>query len=509
MEEDTTFSSSGIKKFANYNSSVPPILLRSRQASKAEYVTSCANLADKLGQAMGLSHYIPEERQIYFCQLLILVYYNTDYSNFADVSKGKTIPVDHLIDFKNEISLTYSSLAPTLTRADLSTTFSAAKSTAEWQLPTSQKEPNSTGPANTTNQPLSHSPPPPMVNLQTATNTDSNALGTEPAGEHSVPSTLTPQRGPISSILNDSIWAELSLVHSEATHNFWLKEIQRYCKCEILLWFSPGLIKISNLKSINLAELKANRNFKLLKSHLKTLSQNVSCLIAQPFTAALVILVLFFKHSFLICYKHPLVLLLLDIQKPEKVYLSQWANCIASLIQFTSLEFSIIPPYLNNFYNDNLDSHLGILKFLISSIVSVTRTHNQHFHYLLNHKRFHKRRSWTNITCNITTHLFDFNLLQVFWYFGFGLLELSVYIGSLFIDSFLNPNCHFYFHKLKIIQISQEITADSLFHSKKFPKKQVSNPLCHHFQMSGLFFPPKTLSWFNCYPCFLSCPFPK
>lgn len=75
--------------------------------------------------------------------------------------------------------------------------------------PTSQKEPNSTGPANTTNQPLSHSPPPPMVNLQTATNTDSNALGTEPAGEKSVPSTLTPQRGPISSILNDSIWAEV------------------------------------------------------------------------------------------------------------------------------------------------------------------------------------------------------------------------------------------------------------------------------------------------------------
>ncbi|KAI7943630.1 hypothetical protein MJO28_011158 [Puccinia striiformis f. sp. tritici] len=121
---------------------------------------------------------------------------------------------------------------------------------------------------------------------------------------------------------------QFSLVQSESSHNAWLKELSKYLETLLLPandepWYAPGSINIPNIKAANLAELKA-------QGHVE----------------------------------YPLALLLLEIQKPSKFYLSRWSNCIASSIQLTAQQFAVKPTSLGDLNNDNLDSHLRILEYL-------------------------------------------------------------------------------------------------------------------------------------------------
>ncbi|KNZ45010.1 uncharacterized protein VP01_8575g1, partial [Puccinia sorghi] len=121
-----------------------------------------------------------------------------------------------------------------------------------------------------------------------------------------------------------------NLIQSESSHNAWLKEIQKYLEKLLLpshdeLWYAPTLINILMLKLANVSVMK-------LSGHIE----------------------------------YPLVLMLLEIQKPAKHHLSRWANCIASSIQLTAQDFSFKPPSLGDLTNDNLGSHLLILEYLSS-----------------------------------------------------------------------------------------------------------------------------------------------
>ncbi|KAI9620910.1 hypothetical protein H4Q26_013585 [Puccinia striiformis f. sp. tritici PST-130] len=98
----TQRTSPSLEAYVNFNSSSPPTLLRSerRQAGKQEYVTSCSKLEEILEQALGLSHLFPSPQQ-------------QSYPGFErcneqcrkrkqDVSEGKPIPPEDLIDLTNE-----------------------------------------------------------------------------------------------------------------------------------------------------------------------------------------------------------------------------------------------------------------------------------------------------------------------------------------------------------------------------------------------------------------------
>jgi len=91
------------------------------------------------------------------------------------------------------------------------------------------------------------------------------------------------------------------------------------------LWYAPALINIVMLKSANVSVMKSSGDI-----------------------------------------EYPLVLMLLEIQKPAKHHLSRWANCIALSIQLTAQDLSFKPPSLGDLTNDNLGSHLLILEYLSS-----------------------------------------------------------------------------------------------------------------------------------------------
>ncbi|KNZ63155.1 uncharacterized protein VP01_11806g1, partial [Puccinia sorghi] len=110
--------------------------------------------------------------------------------------------------------------------------------------------------------------------------------------------------------------------------------------------------------------------------------------------------------------EYPLVLMLLEIQKPAKHHLSQWANCIALSIQLTAQDLSFKPPSLGNLTNNNLGSYLLILAYL-SSCKTTTGSNKEEGkkptppkvkRWLL------KRRSWISIVHAITTHPSAFTL---------------------------------------------------------------------------------------------------
>ncbi|KAA1073827.1 hypothetical protein PGTUg99_000335 [Puccinia graminis f. sp. tritici] len=130
--------------------------------------------------------------------------------------------------------------------------------------------------------------------------------------------------------------------HSESSHNAWLKEIQKYLDTILLPsddepWYAPRLINISNLKSVDPAELKLQGNV-----------------------------------------EYPLALLLQEIQKPSKFVLSRWSNCIASSIQLTAQEFAVKPTSLTDLNMDNLDSHLRILEYLNSRKTSASASNSEY-----------------------------------------------------------------------------------------------------------------------------------
>ncbi|KAI7943751.1 hypothetical protein MJO28_011279 [Puccinia striiformis f. sp. tritici] len=468
-----------LEAYANFNSIAPPTLLRSerRQAGKKEFVTSCSKLEEILQQALGLSESIPVPPATIISGLREM--HEQCRKRKQDVSKGKPIPPEDLIDLTNEpddnedmgkFPQGVSAVKPPIKRRrmdeiqplaksegssscsrrsppttqhttgvppdpaglstpatqtaigpELATSQSSATLTGEGADPTPsipsstapkgpiiQATPSSTAPdvhpntsnasstiqagaapgtVSASNQPvLLPPPPPPLFLLKPASdkgpNTDPTATADLLADPSTNPSTnpptnlsgSAPQPSTTTFILDDVVRAEVhsilqtfqgnlnrhkfkqayqavhefidcraqsmhkrspppafpqfSLVQSESSHNAWLKEISKYLETLLLPandepWYAPGLINIPNIKAANLAELKA-------EGHVE----------------------------------YPLALLLLEIQKPSKFYLSRWSNCIASSIQLTAQQFAVKPTSLGDLNNDNLDSHLRILEYL-------------------------------------------------------------------------------------------------------------------------------------------------
>ncbi|KNE94549.1 hypothetical protein PSTG_12100 [Puccinia striiformis f. sp. tritici PST-78] len=91
-----------LEAYANFNSSSPPTLLRSerRQAGKHEYVTSCSKLEEILQQALGLSASIPVPPATIISGLREM--HEQCQKRKQDVSEGKAIPPEDLIDLTNE-----------------------------------------------------------------------------------------------------------------------------------------------------------------------------------------------------------------------------------------------------------------------------------------------------------------------------------------------------------------------------------------------------------------------
>ncbi|KAI7966064.1 hypothetical protein MJO29_001812 [Puccinia striiformis f. sp. tritici] len=91
-----------LEAYANFNSSAPPTLLRSerRQAGKQEYVTSCSKLEEILQQALGLSASIPVPPATIISGLREM--HEQCRKRKQDVSEGKPIPPEDLIDLTNE-----------------------------------------------------------------------------------------------------------------------------------------------------------------------------------------------------------------------------------------------------------------------------------------------------------------------------------------------------------------------------------------------------------------------
>ncbi|OAV87419.1 hypothetical protein PTTG_03316 [Puccinia triticina 1-1 BBBD Race 1] len=251
-----------------------------------------------------------------------------------------------------------------------------AKSPSDLGLILHMSGPSIPPPANITDAPLLQPPPAPMITLRAAPTGGPTPAPTAPSAQTAAPSTSTPQPSSITFIQKESLRFEVhsilktfqghlnrqkflsahnsvnsfidcraksmhkrtpppelpqfSLFQSESKHKVWLKEIQTYLDVILLPandepWYAPSLINIPQLKSAKLPELKAS------------------------------------KHV-----EYPLVLLLREIQKPSKVNLSRWANCIASSIQLTAQEFAVKPPPINNLDNTNLGSHLRIIEYLNS-----------------------------------------------------------------------------------------------------------------------------------------------
>ncbi|KAI7944502.1 hypothetical protein MJO28_010197 [Puccinia striiformis f. sp. tritici] len=91
-----------LEAYANFNSSSPPTLLRSerRHAGKQEYVTSCSKLKEILQQALGLSASIPVPPATIISGLREI--HEQCRKRKQDVSEGKPIPPEDLIDLTNE-----------------------------------------------------------------------------------------------------------------------------------------------------------------------------------------------------------------------------------------------------------------------------------------------------------------------------------------------------------------------------------------------------------------------
>ncbi|KAI9606756.1 hypothetical protein H4Q26_006293 [Puccinia striiformis f. sp. tritici PST-130] len=114
-----------LEAYANFNSSSPPTLLCSerRQAGKHEYVTSCSKLEEILQQALGLSASIPvppatiisglremheqcqkesKVNQLFHYSIILTDCLVLTPQLLPDVSEGKAIPPEDLIDLTNE-----------------------------------------------------------------------------------------------------------------------------------------------------------------------------------------------------------------------------------------------------------------------------------------------------------------------------------------------------------------------------------------------------------------------
>ncbi|POW00118.1 hypothetical protein PSTT_13342 [Puccinia striiformis] len=91
-----------LEAYANFNSGSPPTVLRSerRQAGKQEYVTSCSKLEEILQQALGLSASIPVPPATIISGLREM--HEQCRKRKQDVSEGKPIPPEDLIDLTNE-----------------------------------------------------------------------------------------------------------------------------------------------------------------------------------------------------------------------------------------------------------------------------------------------------------------------------------------------------------------------------------------------------------------------
>ncbi|KAI9629092.1 hypothetical protein KEM48_011163 [Puccinia striiformis f. sp. tritici PST-130] len=209
--------------------------------------------------------------------------------------------------------------------------------------------------------------------------------------------------------------------------------------------------------------------------------------------------------------EYPLALLLLEIQQPSKFILSQWSSCIASSIQLTARELTVEPASLSDLDHNNLDSHLRILEYLNScsavADVETDETSSESQALVVQKKELDKHRSRHNYTpfclylvagvrglilapnnrqfasgasalgfLSAVEHIFNKNVprhdgLESVW------KRLGAYIDSLFIDSFLTPNCLFNFHQPQIMPLAQAITSDFLACiQNKFPARNFKLP---------------------------------
>ncbi|KAI9621563.1 hypothetical protein KEM48_007696 [Puccinia striiformis f. sp. tritici PST-130] len=641
-----------LEAYANFNSIAPPTLLRSerRQAGKKEFVTSCSKLEEILQQALGLSESIPVPPATIISGLREM--HEQCRKRKQDVSEGKPIPPEDLIDLTNEpddnedmgkFPQGVSAVKPPIKRRRMDEIQPLDEDIDAHQLPPDSSNPSPSsgqqnpkdhlhapgdvrqlpigptsppttqhttgvppdpaglstpatqtaiGPELATSQSsatltghpivdctgrsskyvqrklhysgrssawdgrasnqlvLLPPPPPPLFLLKPASdkgpNTDPTATADLLADPSTNPSTnpptnlsgSAPQPSTTTFILDDVIRAEVhsilqtfqgnlnrhkfkqayqavhefidcraqsmhkrspppafsqfSLVQSESSHNAWLKEISKYLETLLLPandepWYAPGLINIPNIKAANLAELKA-------EGHVE----------------------------------YPLALLLLEIQKPSKFYLSRWSNCIASSIQLTAQQFA----YLNGCKTSASNSEDGKMRndmtlkplyqlhntiidiFITYSIIrgsavadvepDATSPNSQAL--VVQKKELDKHRSRHNYTpfclyvagvrglilashnrqfisgasalgfLSAVEHIFTKNIprregLEPIW------RRLGAYIDGLFIDSFLTPNCLFSFHQPQILQLAQAITSDFLLSvQNQFPSQNFKIP---------------------------------
>ncbi|CAH7688870.1 hypothetical protein PPACK8108_LOCUS23905, partial [Phakopsora pachyrhizi] len=118
------------------------------------------------------------------------------------------------------------------------------------------------------------------------------------------------------------------LLPSDSTHTLWLKQISKMLE-KILLpssdeaWFAPSMIDMSKLNKNGVSSVKKEENI-----------------------------------------EHTLLLLLTEIQKPNKNHLSRWSNCIASAVQLTAHDLAVPTLSFENLSADDVTSHVKIIEFL-------------------------------------------------------------------------------------------------------------------------------------------------
>ncbi|KNZ59368.1 uncharacterized protein VP01_1748g6 [Puccinia sorghi] len=321
----------------------------------------------------------------------------------------------------------------------------------------------------------------------------------KPSGLRSIPQRTPPPELP-----------QFQLFQPDATHKTWLKEIQSFCEslsCLLLdtmslpgtdePWYAPGFIDIPKLKLVELAGLKESRHieypFVLLlqdiqkpsKFNLSPWSNCISCsihLTAQDFTL---------KPPPLTNLNNKNLGSHLQILECLTSCKSSAAETIATDDKLNN-NMSLKPLHLLHDLIIDIFINYSIIRGSTVADVEMEENAAESQALVLQNKQLDQycsRHNYTPFYLYLVAGVRGLILAPTNWQFASGALALGFlgamghifkkkipqrkdlepvwrrlgpYIDSLFIESFLTPNCLFNFHQPQIIQLAQVILSDFL-----------------------------------------------
>ncbi|CAH7684999.1 hypothetical protein PPACK8108_LOCUS19458 [Phakopsora pachyrhizi] len=347
-----------LEVFANFKdlSTLPaptgPTVLRSERkvTGKNEYIMSCSKIVDILSQALGLTESLPIAPATVIHRMKYVL--QDCKKRKKDVNEGRPIPPEDLIDLTSSPE----DASSTASFFDLPKSQTLKRPTKKIKLSKlNQKLNQSNTPVNdeatageqanshlpqtvsgiensdssdffehtdhTTDEAaeLPHPLPavnetcPQMATPNTCNSSDNNSAAvkqTASAGSENVQdkgaSSITPDNASTQSfsLIKDEVEKILLPSSDEA-------------------WFAPSMIDMSKLDKNGVSSVKKEENI-----------------------------------------EHTLLLLLTEIQKPNKNHLSRWSNCIASAVQLTAHDLAVPTLSFENLSADDVTSHVKIIEFL-------------------------------------------------------------------------------------------------------------------------------------------------